>query len=313
MTSEKSPAARVFHVARQQQGMTLGALLRIELSPLSWSRARQLVEGGRVSIDEVEVRDPARRVSVGEAVRVATGSPRAPHLPRVTIVYEDADLVVIDKPAGVSSVPYDRGERGTAMHQVRAQWRRRERPLGALGLRVVHRIDKDTSGLLMFAKTRSAERLLAALLRDHAIERRYLTVAHGRLTDRRIESRLVTDRGDGLRGSTRHRAAGKPAVTHVAVRERFPAATLCEVRLETGRTHQIRIHLAESGHPVVGERVYARDYRARGNPLIPCSRLLLHAASLAFRHPVTRERLVFESPLPAEFQDALEILRRRRP
>ena len=128
----------------------------------------------------------------------------------------------------------------------------------------MHRIDRATSGLLAFAKTKRAEVGLAAQLRAHTMERMYICVAHGVVTPRRIESNLVADRGDGLRGSTTRSDQGKRAITHVAVRAALRGATLCEVRLETGKTHQIRIHLAESGHPLVGEPVYIRDYqRAR--------------------------------------------------
>ena len=174
---------------------------------------------------------------------------------------------------------------------------------------MVHRIDKDTSGLLLFAKTKLAERAIGTLFREHDVERTYLCVVHGQLTDRRIETRLVTDRGDGLRGSTRQLKEGKRAVTHVKVREAWPRCSLCEVRLETGKTHQIRIHLAEGGHPLVGERVYIRDFTNQGHEPIACTRLLLHAATLGFEHPITKKRIQLESALPPDFLVELERLR----
>jgi 23S rRNA pseudouridine1911/1915/1917 synthase len=122
---------------------------------------------------------------------------------------------------------------------------------------------------------------------------------------RRIESVLVADRGDGLRGSTSRRDQGKRAVTHVEARRGLHHATLCEVRLETGRTHQIRIHLSEAGHPLVGEQVYIRDYRG---PILTSSRLMLHAATLGFDHPVTGARIELSSPLPPDFVAVLERL-----
>jgi len=136
-------------------------------------------------------------------------------------------------------------------------------------------------------------------------------VAHGQVRPSRIESRLIADRGDGLRGSTRRPHEGQTAVTHVEVVESLPAATLCRVRLETGRTHQIRIHLAEQGHPLVGETVYLRDYTRAGRRLLPSHRLLLHAATLGFDHPVTGEHLHFASELPPSFETELQQLRRR--
>jgi 23S rRNA pseudouridine1911/1915/1917 synthase len=177
---------------------------------------------------------------------------------------------------------------------------------------VVHRIDKETSGLIAFAKTKLAERELQTLFRAHEVERTYLCVAHGAVPDRRIESMLVTDRGDGLRGSTRRPRQGKRAVTHVHAVEQLARATLCEVRLETGKTHQIRIHLAEIGHPLVGEKVYIRDYKRQGQEPLPSSRLLLHAATLGFLHPVSQRLVRLESPLPDDFTVELAALRRDR-
>jgi 23S rRNA pseudouridine1911/1915/1917 synthase len=228
---------------------------------------------------------------------MAAPRPRDPEREGV-LVYDDAHVVVIDKPAGVSSVPYEERETGTAMDLIRGAWRRIGKPATSVPLHVVHRIDRATSGLLAFAKTKRAELGLAAQLRAHTMERTYICVAHGAVTPGRIESYLVPDRGDGLRGSTSHAGQGKRAVTHVGVRQALRGATLCEVRLETGKTHQIRIHLAESGHPLVGETVYIRDYRG---PLIESPRLLLHAATLGFVHPVTGEHVSLSSPLPADF------------
>ena len=142
-------------------------------------------------------------------------------------------------------------------------------------------------------------------------ERRYLAVAHGAVRAGRLASRLHADRGDGIRGSTRRhdQEGGQDAVTHVEVLESLPAATLCRVRLETGRTHQIRIHLSEAGHPLVGETVYIRDFNRDGNQPLPSPRLLLHAATLGFEHPVTGKRLDFASELPPDFVAALDALR----
>jgi 23S rRNA pseudouridine1911/1915/1917 synthase len=191
------------------------------------------------------------------------------------------------------------------MDLIRGAWRRMGKPATSVPLHVVHRIDRATSGLLAFAKTKRAELGLAAQLRAHTMERMYICAAHGVVTPGRIESNLVADRGDGIRGSTSHAGQGKRAITHVSVRQALRGATLCEVRLETGKTHQIRIHLAESGHPLVGEPVYIRDY---AGPLITSPRLLLHAATLGFVHPVTGERISLSSALPADFTSVLDRL-----
>jgi 23S rRNA pseudouridine1911/1915/1917 synthase len=227
--------------------------------------------------------------------------------PAIRIVFEDNDVVVVDKPSGISSVPYEKRETGTAMDLVRATWKSSGRKGGSSQpLMIVHRIDKETSGLLVYAKNKGAERSLAEQFRAHTVDRTYLCVAHGRVESRRIESELVRDRGDGLRGSGTH---GKRAVTHVEKIRPLRGATLCRVRLETGKTHQIRIHMSESSHPLVGEKVYIRDYVKRGGEPMAAPRLLLHAATLGFVHPRTGEKMHFESELPPDFQAALDALK----
>lgn len=298
-----------------QPGQTVAAFLKAKAG-VPWSVAKRHVTTGKVFVDGERVTEVAHRLAVGQAVELKMTAPRPRDPEREgVLVYDDTHVVVIDKPAGVSSVPYEERETGTAMDLIRGAWRRmggtrsaRSSAKGATSvpLHVVHRIDRATSGLLAFAKTKRAEIGLAAQLRAHTMERTYICVAHGVVSPGRIESNLVPDRGDGLRGSTRHAGQGKRAVTHVAVRETLRGATLCEVRLETGRTHQIRIHLAESGHPLVGETVYVRDYPG---PWIDSPRLLLHAATLGFVHPVTGERITLSSPLPPDFTAVVDRLR----
>jgi 23S rRNA pseudouridine1911/1915/1917 synthase len=289
-------------------GITVAAALRAQLPGRSWREVRRLCERGKVTVDGARELDPARRLGGGETIelRPSAPTPEAPAPEGFRLVFEDGHLVVIEKPEGISSVPYERKESGTALDLIRAAWRRQKRPATTTPLYTVHRLDKDTSGLLCFAKTRLGERGLHRIFQRHLAEREYLAVAHGAVEGARIESHLVADRGDGLRGSTRRRGEGQRAVTHVEVVERLPAATVCRVRLETGRTHQIRIHLAERGHPLVGETVYIRDF---AGPPLPAERLLLHAATLGFEHPVTGQALAFRSELPAGYLAILERLR----
>ncbi|HEY2743855.1 MAG TPA: RluA family pseudouridine synthase [Polyangia bacterium] len=302
-----------WRVDADEDGMTLAALVRRRLGgEVPWSRARSLCARGKVLVDGVAALDGAARVKRAQEVIVDEHAPVPKPEGAATIVFEDAHVVVIDKPAGVSSVPYEKRESGTAMDAIRSAWRHAGRRATTTPLHVVHRIDKETSGLLAFAKTKLAERELAALFRAHDVERTYLCVAHGRVGDRRIESMLVTDRGDGLRGSTRRPGLGKRAVTHVRALEELPLATVCEVRLETGKTHQIRIHMAEDGHPLVGEKVYIRDLLKRGGEPLPSARLLLHAATLGFAHPVTGTRVQLSAALPDDFTRELSRLRRAR-
>jgi 23S rRNA pseudouridine1911/1915/1917 synthase len=293
-------------------GVTVAAALRAALPERSWNELRRMCSSGKVTVDEAPALDPALRLRGGETIawRLSAPDPRRAGRPGFRIVHEDPHLLVIEKPEGVSSVPYERKESGTALDLIREAWRRQGRRATATPLYTVHRLDKDTSGLLCFAKTKLGERGLHRIFKQHLAEREYRAVAHGEVAPGRIESRLIDDRGDGLRGSTTRAGEGQRAVTHVLVEERLRGATLCRVRLETGRTHQIRIHLAEQGHPLVGETVYVRDFRREERPLLPSARLLLHAATLGFAHPVTGERLQLTSELPPDFQQELDRLRR---
>lgn len=281
--------------------MTLAAFVKAKAGVPN-SVAKRQISTGKVFVDGACVTTIDHRLAAGQQVEVRQNAPRPRDPEREgVLVYDDAHVVVIDKPSGVNSVPYEDREGGTAMDLIRGAWRRMGKPATTVPLHVVHRIDRATSGLLMFAKSKKAELGLAAQLRAHAMERTYLCVAHGAVTPGRIESYLVADRGDGLRGSTTRHDQGKRAVTHVEVVRPLRHATLCAVRLETGKTHQIRIHLAEAGHPLVGEPVYIRDHEAAGGKLLTSSRLLLHAATLGFEHPITGEHVALSSPLPPDF------------
>lgn len=289
----------------EESGLTLAAFLRRRCPGTSWGQARAWIGSGKVTVDGRLELDDASRVSSGAAVVLQMSAPR--HRPpelQVRIVYRDAEVVVVDKPAGLSSVPFEPDERNTALDLTRAALRHLKTPSG---LHVVHRLDRDTSGLLLFARTKRAERSLANQLRGHSMERTYLAVAHGQVSAARLESRLVDDRGDGLRGSSRG-PGGRLSITHVRPLLHLPEATVCAVRLETGRTHQIRIHLAEGGHPVIGERVYIRDFARRGGRVIESPRLLLHAAALSLEHPTHGGPLRFVAPVPTDFGPPLGCL-----
>lgn len=291
---------------------TLAAALRERMPEKSWRQVRELCASGKVCVNGTTVSEPAHRLLGGETVAWNMGKPdprRQISRPGFRIVFEDGHLVIIEKPEGVTTVPYERKETGTALDLIREAWRRQGKRATVTPLYVVHRIDKDTSGLVCFAKTKLAERGLHQIFKNHLADRMYLAVAQGHVSPGRIESRLVENRGDGLRGSTRRREEGQHAITHVEVIERLRNATLCSIRLQTGRTHQIRIHLSEQGHPLVGETVYIRDLLRRGGKPIPSPRLLLHAATLGFVHPVTSEPLRFAAELPPDFTARLENLR----
>jgi 23S rRNA pseudouridine1911/1915/1917 synthase len=230
-------------------------------------------------------------------------------------VHVDRDIVVVDKPAGLLSVADEAGNKETLADYTRTVLRRMNAPGVDGPLGVVHRLDKDTSGLMVFARTASAKSVLADAFRLHEVERVYHAIAHGTVRKMRVETDLILDRGDGLRGSLgqfrRARSAAsseaRRAVTYVAPIAGLAGATLVECRLETGRQHQIRIHLSESGHPLVGERVYIRDY---AGVKIPASRPMLHARTLGFTHPRSGRPVRFESEPPGDFEAKVRSLSR---
>jgi 23S rRNA pseudouridine1911/1915/1917 synthase len=294
---------------------TVAAVVRLQTG-VAWSRARRLCTEGRVTLDGQRCLDPASRVAPGAVVVVDQQAPklRTGPLAESAIVFYDRDVVVVDKPVGMLSVADEPGNKETLADYTRTVLKR----MGGHGvdavLGVVHRLDKDTSGLMMFTRTAHAKRALAAQFREHTIDRVYHAIAHGTVSATRVETQLVLDRGDGMRGSYGlfRRPKGEApveaqrSVTHIRPIADLAGATLVECRLETGRQHQIRIHLSELGHPLVGERVYIRDY---AGPKIEALRPMLHAQTLGFVHPRTVERILFQREPPDDFQATVESLR----
>jgi 23S rRNA pseudouridine1911/1915/1917 synthase len=304
-------------------GVTLAAILRKRFPECSWSAVRHLVAARRVRVNSDLCLDPARRLKAGDIVEFLQQSlPKLQAHDDIVIRHLDRHLVVVEKPAGIPTVRHPAERDWPARRKalvptlddlVIGQIRKEKRaPLkGKPGrFRIVHRLDKETSGLVVFARTVEAERGLGKQFKEHTVIRRYLAIVQGHITSRRIASRLVRDRGDRRRGSTTLPGLGKEAITHVEVVEQLPGYTLLSCRLETGRTHQIRIHLSELGHPVCGDKVYRR--RPNEPPLADASgapRLALHATELGFRHPVTDEAMHWSMPLPPDLQNFLERLR----
>lgn len=343
----KQTSGQVYHVTDAERGQTLAAFLRAKLGGVPWSRVQKLVRSRHVMIHGNVCTDEARRLKDGEVVKVLEAAAAPPPKPAdVRIVYIDDDVVVVDKPSGITTTrhheeaswPARRKQLQPTLDEMlpgiisRAQAGRSSRPpRGAKpGARPVepkkptrsgpvypvHRIDRETSGLVVFARTVPAGRILAEQFRLHTTQRRYLAVAVGRVGEGTIMSNLVRDRGDGRRGSKNPADSGDPtegkrAVTHVKPVEHFgDAYTLVECRLETGRTHQIRIHLAESGHPLCGERVYSAPRGTKAVDRSGAARVALHAADLGFVHPKTGDELHFESRMPPDMVRLIAQLRK---
>jgi 23S rRNA pseudouridine1911/1915/1917 synthase len=322
---EESPDSGI-SVSAERAGETLAALVR-ELAPgTSWSKARELCGSGRVWVDGERAVDPARRMAAGERIELRTGAPvlRREAVPREAVLHCDADVVVVRKPAGLLTVPFEKEDRDTLLSLTRVAVRRLEAALSSSrskdsnpSLRAVQRLDKDTSGLVVFARNVRAQRLLQEQLSEHSVTRRYLALVHGDAEDAVYDSLLVPDRGDGRRGSwgVFRKAQGEPpesarqATTIVNALQHFAGATLVACELETGRQHQIRIHLAEAGHPLLGETVYVREWHG---PALPAPRLMLHASVLGFVHPRTGRPVRVEDPPPDDFETIRRNLERLR-
>lgn len=320
-------STQTFVVGRRDAELTVAAFLRARLG-LSWSQTKRLVEMGRVRVANQKVVDPAFRLKLGKQVDVVTEEssqsvkparaklPDAPTYdgPQPVLVYSDDAIVVVDKPAGLTTMRHaeeaeEFGERARKFLPVTLA-DLLPAMLGRPGkkVRAVHRIDRDTSGLVVFARTAPAAKNLEDQFKSHSVDRQYLAIVRGRAQSQTIKSQFVRDRGDGRRGSGDE---GQPAVTHVKVLEQFQQLALVECRLETGRTHQVRIHLGEAGTPLCGERIYDRPLN--GSPFPDDSsakRHMLHAARLGLTHPITGERMQWRSEPPADFQRLLDSLRK---
>jgi len=272
-----------------------------------------VIEKGQVSVDGRVVVEAGQ--TVGETSDIAW-DPHKKARPRarlsLPLLYADPHLVIVDKPAGLLTVPSAPGETGedTALARVEEYVRHLSPRRAFVG--VVHRIDRGTSGAVAFALSQEARRALRALFNAHRIERRYTALVEGDPRGERgvVDLPLRDAYAGGKRGVAREGEPSRSALTRWTVIERFHGATLLDVELGTGRQHQIRVHLAHIGHPVLGDATYGPDKPQR--PPLPLRRPMLHARLLAFVHPLTATAVRVESPLPDDFQRAIAALRARR-
>ena len=323
---------KLFRVLPRQVDQTVAAALREWLPGQPWSEVRRLLKSRKVTINGNLCVNAGRRLRLTDVVKLLPQSlAPPPDELDLRIVYLDKHVVVVEKPSGMTTTRHseeqDMSPRRRQLQPTldellpraiaKIEARRTKNTQGQKGprkgirqVRAVHRLDRDTSGLLVFARTPQAQQHLEQQFRTHSTHRRYLAVVRGAVESQTIESRLVRDRGDGRRGSTTLPNVGRRAVTHVRTVERLGDYTLIECRLETGRTHQIRIHLSEKGHPLCGDKVYGQPlFRAGGPDESGAPRLALCAVELGFVHPVSGEPMQFESRPPADFAEFVRRLR----
>jgi 23S rRNA pseudouridine1911/1915/1917 synthase len=337
LSASKAPATEARYVELlvppEATATRLDAWLATAVADLGRNRAKRLILDGRVAVGGATVREPKRAVTAGDrvAVELPPAEPATPEPETIplAILYEDDDLIVVDKPAGLVVHPGAGNPRGTLVNALLAHAGGTLSGIGGVARPgIVHRLDKDTSGVLAVAKTDRAHRALAAEFAAHgetgSLVRAYKALVWGvpARASGSIDAPLGRSSANRVKIAVQ-KTGGRRAVTHYRVLARYGAkegeavAALLECRLETGRTHQIRVHLAAIGHPVVGDLTYGAGFATKAGRLPEPARSLvkafprqaLHAYLLGFAHPVTGEPMRFESPLPADFQGLVDAFR----
>jgi 23S rRNA pseudouridine1911/1915/1917 synthase len=303
-------------------GSRLDHWLVSQLPEVSRVRVQQLIEQGKILVNG-SVSKPSFKLRGGEAIAI-TGSVELPPLKAfaedipLDVVYEDADLAVINKPAGMAvhagSGKNHAGNQGTLVNALLYRFGKMSQMGGELRPGIVHRLDKETSGLVVVAKTDAAHRKLARQFARREVAKTYLALVHGwmRQPQGTVDAPISRDLVRRTRMTTR-RSQGREAVTHWRVlkqiESRYGKFSFLEVKIETGRTHQIRVHLASIGHPVVGDTLYGapRTLPGYGETMSP-ERNFLHAAAIQFLHPISHKALSFRQPLPAELESFFRVI-----
>ena len=307
-------------VAPAEAGVRLDRWLNARLPDLSRTRVQALVEAGLVRVAGRPAK-ASRRLKVGERVEAEVPPPPpeelAPEAVELHVIFEDDHVLVVDKPAGMVTHPGAGRSTGTLAAAALAH---APGVAGVGGPRrpgIVHRLDKGTSGLIVLAKTQAAYDALTAQLARRSVSRRYLCLVHGRVKRDAgtIDAPIGRDPRSRVRMAVVTGGKGRRSITRFRVLERFPGASYVECRLETGRTHQIRVHLASLGHPLLGDETYGRRHVSAAGGPVPAALLeglggvALHAAGLAFIHPASGEPVALESPLPGRMARLLDALR----
>jgi 23S rRNA pseudouridine1911/1915/1917 synthase len=308
----------IARIAEDAQGWRLDRALALAVPALSRERLKALISSGAVAGPAGIVRDPAVKAVPGGSYEVTVPAPKPAHNEAqdiaLEIVFEDDHLLVVDKPAGMVVHPAAGNFDGTLVNALLHHCAGRLSGIGGVARPgIVHRIDKDTSGLLVVAKTDVAHEGLAAQFARHSIDRRYLAIVAGMPipATSTIDAPLARSSANRKKIAIVKDGRGKRAVTHYRIMQPLKRSALVECRLETGRTHQVRVHMASIGHPLLGDPVYGGSQMAHRELLkrLNFHRQALHAAELGFVHPVSKENLSFKSALPSDIQELFGALR----
>lgn len=321
------PIVHEFTIADDAKDTILSVMRKHLPDKPSWSVVRKQLQGRYVAIGGVLCIDEGRRLGQGEVVTISDRQiPPPPTDKDVAVRYVDKELIIVEKPSGMVTlrrasdlcwswtrknqqptldecVPRLIGEHAAKKNNAE----RRDKSLPKL--LSVHRIDRDSSGLLVFARTEESQKKIIEQFAQHDAVRKYFALVPGTMADQTVKSQFIRDRGDGLRGSTKDTTIGQEAITHFRTLRTIGDYSELECRLETGRTNQIRIHLAELGHPICGDIKYRSAFGQ--TPIADNSkvhRMCLHAAELKFQHPTTRKLMDFATPWPVDMQHYLNRL-----
>lgn len=311
-----APAPRWYQVPGEARGERLDQHLTQAFPELSRSRIQALLAEGAITLNG-SVAKRAQRLTGGETVLLELPAPRSvelvPEALDLDILYEDKDLVVLNKAAGMVVHPAPGNWEGTVVHGLLHQLRGFTGVSGELRPGIVHRLDKDTSGCLVVAKTEAALLGLQKAFKARTVEKIYLALVHGTPPSHATIATLYGRHPIHRKRFTGRVKEGKAALTEYRTLELLSGAALLEVTLHTGRTHQIRVHLSEAGFPLLGDALYGRSHPPRPGPAADAQKALgrqaLHAWKLAFEHPRTRKRVALEAPLPEDFKQAVQALK----
>ena len=295
---------------KEDIGKRIDAFLA-EKTEFSRAHIQKMIKCGKITVNNKQIKE-SYKTQLNDKVEITQEEPRETSLKAqkipIDVLYEDNDIIVVNKPKGMVVHPANGNPDGTLVNAVMAICKGSLSGIGGeIRPGIVHRLDKDTSGVIIVAKNDKAHINMSEQIKNHEVEKTYITLVKGYVKENEATIDMPIGRSTKDRKKMAVRKEGKKAITHFKVVERFPNYTLLEVKIETGRTHQIRVHLSEIGYPIVGDEVYSNGKNEWG-----IKGQCLHAKSLKFKHPITGKEMFIEAPLPEYFKNILQDLKTRK-